>query len=62
MRLFLLFLLLASFFVTAASSAATVGFESAEGYTLTPLCPASGGQQGWSGGAQAGCTTTLARR
>ena len=37
--------------------AVTVGFEASEGYILAPLCPPGGpGQQGWSGGAQPGCT------
>ncbi len=54
--LFLFIFLLASAFITSSSLALTVGFEAAEGYTLTPLCPPSGGQQGWSGGAQVGCT------
>lgn len=56
MRQFLFFFLLASFFATSSGFAETIGFESAEGYTLAPLCPASGGQQGWSGGAHLGCT------
>ncbi len=54
--LFLFIFLLASAFITSSSLALTVGFEAAEGYTLAPLCPPSGGQQGWSGGAQVGCT------
>jgi len=56
MRLFLSILVVVSFLLTSASSAVTVGFESAEGYTLGALCAAGGGQQGWSGGVQAGCT------
>ena len=54
--LLLLFFPLTFAGLASPALAATIGFEAGEGYTLAPLCPPGGGQQGWSGGAQAGCT------
>ena len=50
-------LLAASGLSASPAVAVSVGFEASEGYSLGPLCPPGGpGQQGWSGGAQPGCT------
>ena len=49
--------LVASGLLASPALSVSVGFEASEGYTLGSICPPGGaGQQGWSGGAQTGCT------